>query len=72
VHSAVGKAQIIKKVDLEIDRSISTEVESIDTVDSSRVDLLNRSNEREFELVDNIHLKSTFGSGADSAEHCEQ
>ena len=72
MHSAVGKAQIIKKVDLEIDRSISTEVESIDRVDSSRVDQSNRSNEREFELVDNIHFKSTFGSGADSAEHCEQ
>jgi len=40
-------------------RSISAEVESIDS-------------ECEVESVDNIDLKSTFGSGADSAGHGEQ
>jgi len=62
-------------LDLEIDRvdrSISAEVESIDRVDSSRVNRLNRSSERVVESVDNIDSKSTFGSGADSAEHCKQ
>ena len=65
-------------LDLEIDRvdrssrSISAEVESIDKVDSSRVDRSNRSSKREVESVDNVDSKSTFGSGADSAEHGEQ
>ena len=44
-------------VDLEIyrvDRSISAEVESIDRVDSSRVDQSNLLSEHEVESVDNI------------------
>jgi len=52
---------------------LCAEVESIDRVDSSRVDRSNRSSEREVESVDNtIDSKLTFGSGADSADHGEQ
>ena len=79
VAAAVGAARLVashaQPVDLEIDRvdrssrSIFSPVESIDRVDSSRVD---RSSEREVESVDNIDSKSTFGSDADSTEHGEQ
>ena len=75
-HSIVQVvAQKCSSLDLEIDRSsrsISAEVDSIDRVDSSRVDRSIRSSKREVESVDNIDSKSTFGSGADSAEHGEQ
>jgi len=36
------------------------------------IDRVDRSSEREVESVDNIDSKSTFGSGADAAEHGEE
>jgi len=41
-------------------------------VEIDRVDRSNRSSELEDESVDKFDSKSTFGSGADSAEHGEQ
>jgi len=44
----------------------------VQSVIDLEIDPVDRSSECEVESVDNIVSKSTFGSGADSAEHGEQ